>query len=387
MNGGSFDALVIGAGIAGASVAALLAQHSRVALIERETQPGYHSTGRSAALFSETYGNAVVRALSRASRAFLFAPPEGFADYPLVRRRGTLHIARRDQRSLLDVFLALPDVVAHAHAVDAAEVLKLCPLLRPDYAIAGIHEPLASDVDVHALHQGYLRMARAAGSALITDASVSHLDRKHGRWIARPPAGAFEAPIVVNAAGAWADQLAKLAGAAPIGIVPHRRTAVLVDPPRGLNIDDLPNTIDIEELFYFKPDAGQLFLSPADETPTTPCDAQPDEIDVAIAIDRVQAATTLDVTRVRRKWAGLRSFAPDRSPVIGYDPAVEGFFWLAGQGGYGIQTAPAASQLAAALIREKNVPLELASFGISADAVSPRRFCKPVLPHRQVVAG
>jgi D-arginine dehydrogenase len=387
MTDGKFDVLVIGAGIAGATAAALLAPDRRVALLERESQPGYHSTGRSAALFSETYGNAIVRALSRASRAFLFAPPDGFTEYPLVRRRGTLHIARKDQLGLLENFLAIPDVATHSRAVDASEALLLCPLLRPDYAAAGIHEPFASDVDVHALHQGYLKMARAAGSALITDAAVTRLDRKQGNWIARTPAGDFEAPVVVNAAGAWADELAQLAGAVPLGIVPYRRTAVLVDLPKGLNIDEAPNTIDIEELFYFKPDAGQLFLSPADETPTVPCDAQPDEIDVAVAIDRVQAATTLDVTRVRRKWAGLRSFAPDRSPVIGYDPEIAGFFWLAGQGGYGIQTAPAAGRLAAALIREEDVPRELSGFGIGADALSPKRFRKPALPRRQVVAG
>jgi D-arginine dehydrogenase len=259
--------------------------------------------------------------------------------------------------------------------------------LRPGYAAAAVHEPFASDVDVHALHQGYLRMARAAGSALITDAAVSQLDCKHGNWIARTTAGNFEAPIVVNAAGAWADELAELAGVAVLGIIPHRRTAVLVDPPTGFAIGELPNTIDIAELFYFKPDAGQLFLSPADETPTVPCDAQPDEIDVAVAIDRVQAATVLDVARVRRKWAGLRSFAPDRSPVIGYDAQVAGFFWLAGQGGYGIQTAPAAGQLAAALIREEDVPRELSGFGISANDLSPRRFRKSTAPRRQVVAG
>ena len=387
MTDGKFDVLVIGAGIAGATAAAMLAKDRRVAILERESQPGYHSTGRSAALFSETYGNAMVRALSRASRAFLFAPPEGFAEYPLVRRRGTLHIARQDQLKLLENFLALPDVATHSRGVDAAETFRLCPLLRPGYAASGIHEPFASDVDVHALHQGYLKLARAAGNILITDAPVVRMDRIHEGWIVRTPAGIFEAPVVVNAAGAWADELAELAGAAPLGIVPHRRTAVLVDPPQGVNIDELPNTIDIEELFYFKPDAGQLFLSPADETPTIPCDAQPDEMDVAIAIDRVQSATTLDVTRVRRKWAGLRSFAPDRSPVIGYDPDIEGFFWLAGQGGYGIQTAPAAGQLAAALIRREDVPTDLKSFGVNSDAISPLRFRKSVSPRRQVVAG
>jgi D-arginine dehydrogenase len=370
----NFDVLVVGAGIAGASVAAHLAQHCRVALIERESQPGYHSTGRSAALFSETYGNDVVRALSRASRAFLFAPPAGFSDHPLVRRRGTLHIARPDQLALLEQFLALPDVAAHARAVDALEAVRLCPLLRPDYAAAAVHEPLASDVDVHALHHGYLKMARAAGGLRVADAPVLQLEYADGHWKAHTPVGDFEAPIVVNAAGAWADEIAKLAGVDPLAIVPHRRTALLADAPAGHSIEDMPCTIDIAELFYFKPDAGRVLLSPADETPSPPCDAQPDEWDVATAIERVQAATILNVLRAPRKWAGLRSFAPDRTPVIGYDRKAEGFFWLAGQGGYGIQTASAASVLASALILRNDVPSELAGFGVAERAVSPERF-------------
>jgi D-arginine dehydrogenase len=387
MEHGKFDVLVIGAGIAGASVAAHLAQDRRVALVERESQPGYHSTGRSAALFSETYGNDVVRALSRASRSFFFAPTAGFTDYPLVRQRGALHIAREDQLPELEKYLALPDVASQSQRIDSPEVLTLCPILRPGYAIGAIYEPLASDVDVHALHQGYLKMVRRSGGALFLDATVLNLGRQRACWRAQTTAGIFEAPVVVNAAGAWADEIAELAGVAPLGIVPHRRTAVLIDPPPGRNIDALPNTIDIEEHFYFKPDAGQLFLSPADETPSPPCDAQPDELDVAIAIDRVQTATVLDVVRVRRKWAGLRSFAPDRSPVIGFDSAKDGFFWLAGQGGYGIQTAPAASELANALIREKHVPGNLAWLGSLADSVSPVRFAKHASERRQIVVG
>jgi D-arginine dehydrogenase len=387
MKDGNFEVLVIGAGIAGASVAAHLARDHRVALLERESHPGYHSTGRSAALFSETYGNDVVRALSRASRGFFSAPTTGFAEHPLVRRRGALHIARSDQRASFENYLGLPDVAAHARGVDASETLQLCPLLRSDYAAAGIYEPTASDVDVHALHQGYLRMARAAGAVLIVDAAVRQLDRVRGMWKLQTRAGAFEAPIVVNASGAWADEVAGLAGATPLRIVPHRRTAVLVDPPVGRAIGDLPNTIDIDELFYFKPDAGQLFLSPADETPSPPCDAQPDELDVAIAIDRIQAVTTLEAIRVRRKWAGLRSFAPDRSPVIGYDREREGFFWLAGQGGYGIQTAPAAGLLAASLVRGGECPPELEEFDVSADAVSPLRFRVHESPRKEIATG
>lgn len=368
-----FDVLVIGAGIAGASAAVHLAQTHRVALLERESHPGYHSTGRSAALFSETYGNAPVRMLSRASRAFLFAPPAGFSDYPLVSPRGALHIARSDQAAHIDDFLA--GVAASAHPVDAADIARLCPLLRPDYAIAGVHEPDARDVDVHGLHQGYLKQIKAAGGRIVTDATCLALERTGSTWRVRTEQAVFEAPIVVDAAGAWADQVAGLAGLSPLGVVPCRRTALLVDAPPGLA--DMPLTIDIEELFYFKPDAGKLLLSPCDETPSPPCDVQPDELDIAIAVDRVQAATTLQIARVSRKWAGLRSFAPDRSPVIGYDARSEGFFWLAGQGGYGIQTAPAAGRLAAALIAREPVPSDIADFGVTAEMVSPDRFGNP----------
>lgn len=376
-----FDVVVVGAGMAGASAAAEIATTRRVALLERESQPGYHSTGRSAALFSETYGNAVVRALTRAGRGFFYSPPEGFAEHPLVRTRGSLHIARADQLAELNAFFALPDIGANARRLNAAEALKLCPLLREGYAAAAILEPDAADVDVHALHQGYLKQFRARGGVLFTHANVDGLQKTSSGWVVRTTAGEFGARVVVNAAGAWADEIAKLAGLDPLGITPFRRTAMLVDPPSGFNIADLPNTIDIEEEFYFKPDAGKLFLSPADETPSEPCDAQPDEMDIAIAIDRVQQATVIDVRHVRRKWAGLRSFSPDRSPVIGYDERAAGFFWLAGQGGYGIQTAPAVSVLVASLVDGKGVPAKLAEFDVDEALLSPLRFMtRPARP-------
>jgi D-arginine dehydrogenase len=368
-----FDVLVIGAGIAGASVAACLAQTCRVALLERESQPGYHSTGRSAALFSETYGNAAVRALSRASRNFLFSPPEKFCEHPLTVPRGALHVARPDQMDSLEKLLNEPDLAAYARRVDAIEAERLCPLLRPGYAAAGVYETDARDIDVHALHQGYLRLMRSAGGILVTDAGLHAIERTRGIWRAQSPVGIFEAPIVINAAGAWADDIAALAGASPLGIVPHRRTVVLVGVPSGGAFARMPLTIDADESFYFKPDAGRLLISPADETPSPPCDAQPDEIDIAIAIDRVQRATALEISRIASRWAGLRNFAPDRSPVIGFDPETEGFFWLAGQGGYGMQTAPAIARLAAALIIDGEVPDDLVAHGIMADALSPRR--------------
>ena len=294
-----------------------------------------------------------------------------------MQKRGCLLIARDEQTPKLRQFLADPDVAANVEGLSAKNLSKLCPLLRPGYAVAGVYEANAVDVDVHALHQGYLRLLRARGGQMIANAEVLRLENEKGLWTVHTTIGELSARVLVNAAGAWADEVAALAGLEPLAIVPCRRTAVLIDPPAGLTVGSLPMTVDIDEQFYFKPEAGKLLLSPADETPSAPCDAQPEEIDVAIAIDRVQTATTIHATRVLRKWAGLRSFAADRSPVIGYDKRTESFFWLGGQGGYGIQTAPAAGLLAAALICEKDVPMSLARFGVNEADVSPRRLMSP----------
>ena len=368
------DVVVIGAGIAGASVAALLAETLKVVVVEREAFPGMHSTGRSAALFSEIYGGAAVRALSRASRAFLHGPPAGFAEVSLVRPRGALHIASTPQRAALEAFRALPDIAPAVTYLTAKECRALCPILREDYVAAGALESASADVDVDALHQGYLRLLKTRGGTLLVGAEVAALSRDDAGW--RVVAGETEicAGIVVNAAGAWADELAVLAGVRSIELQPRRRTALIVDAPADSDSDAWPMVIDIDEQFYFRPDAGALLLSPADETPSPPCDAQPDEWNIAVAIDRVASATTLDVRRVRRSWAGLRSFAPDRAPVVGYAADAPGFFWLAGQGGYGIQTAPAMAALATALVKGEPVPAALADFGVEADALRPGRF-------------
>jgi D-arginine dehydrogenase len=371
MSGTSFDIIVIGAGIAGASAAADLARTHRVAMLERESAPGYHSTGRSAALFSEIYGNEVVRELSRASRPFFFDPPKDFPSRTLVRKRGSLHIASAAQRPALDAFADNPDVKDAVKRVSRERALALCPILRPEAVAEGVLEAAASDVDVHALHDGYLRLFRHEGGTLVTDAGVAALSWRNKIWTATTPAGTFSAPIVINAAGAWADQVAQLAGAAPQHIEPKRRTALLVEVPEAKAIDSWPMVIDIDESFYMKPDAGLLLVSPADETPIEPCDVQPEELDVAIAIDRLERATTLQVTRVRKKWAGLRSFSPQRTPVIGFDPEREGFFWLAGQGGYGMQTAPAIAALVAGVIRGDALLASLTGF--DARRVAPVR--------------
>ena len=365
------DILVIGAGIAGASAAAELARTHSVVMLERESAPGYHSTGRSAALFSEIYGNEFVRALSRASRPFFFNPPADFPARDLVKPRGSLYIAREEQRAALDAFASNRDMRAGIQRVSREKALAACPILRPESVAAALAEPAASDVDVHALHDGYLRLFRRSGGTLVTDADVSALAWRDKRWTATTNAGTFSAPIVINAAGAWADTIANLAGAAPQRIEPRRRSALLIEVPNTPSLDTWPMVIDIDETFYLKPDAGLLLVSPADETPVEPCDVQPEELDIAIAIDRLERATTLKVKNVRKKWAGLRSFTPSRTPVIGFDPDREGFFWLAGQGGYGIQTAPAASALVAALIRGDTLPKDLLRF--DAEDLSPAR--------------
>lgn len=373
MSDTDLDVVVIGAGIAGASVAAQLSRYVRVAVLERESQPGYHTTGRSAAIFSEIYGNAPIRALSRASRSFFFDPPADFCDAPLVGKRGSLFIARADQVDRLDAFAALSEVAGAAQRLSVNEACMLCPMLRESYLGATLFEPAASDMDVHALLHGYLRAARRNGGRLITGATAQALEYSAGRWHVQTPAGVFNAPIVVNAAGAWADRIAELAGAAPIGIEPLRRTAALVNAPAGFQVSTWPMTIDIDEQFYFKPDAGKILLSPADETPSSPCDAMPEDWDVAVAVDRMEAATTLKITHVGRRWAGLRCFVADRSPVVGYDPAVPGFFWLAALGGYGIQTSPATGRVAAALVLERQPPADVLAAGFDPASLAPER--------------
>jgi D-arginine dehydrogenase len=368
------DFIVIGAGMAGASVAAHLAAHGNVALLEMEAQPGYHSTGRSAALFSTIYGNAVVRALSRASKAFLFQPPAGFAPTPLVRPRDTLFFARGDQLALLDAFRADEDVRLGTQLLDAAQAQTRVPIFKPGYLAGAALDTGSADIDVDALHQGYLRLARARGATLHVDCAVTALQREGDSWCVTTRQGRFDGRVIVNAAGAWGDHVAQLAGAVPVGLRALRRTAVLVDGPDAPDSQDWPAAIAIDEGFYFKTEVGHVFLSPADEEPSPPCDAQPEELDVAVAIDRFEAATGIAVRRVRHQWAGLRVFSADRTPVAGFDPRVEGFFWLVGQGGYGIQTADALARSAAALACRQPLPADVVAAGVEPAMLARDRF-------------
>jgi len=370
----SCDFLVVGAGMAGSSAAYELAGLGSVILIEREDIPGYHTTGRSAAVFTEAYGNRAIRGLTTASRAFYDAPPDGFGDDPLLTPLGGLFIGREDQQSNLqqhyeDCHALVPSVTL----VDGAEACRLVPILRPDYVAGAVYEPDAMGIDVNALHQGYLRGLKARGGRLVTDAELMRLTHKDGVWQAETRADVYTAPVVVNAAGAWCDVVAEMAGARRIGLVPKRRTAFIFDAPEGTNPNDWPLMADIDEGFYIKPDAGRLLGSPADETPMPPQDIQPDELDIAIAVDRIEKATTVKVTRILNKWAGLRSFVADKTLVAGFDSELDGFFWLAGQGGYGIQTAPAISAITAALASGGEIPAYVTEHGVSASDLNPAR--------------
>ncbi|MFT3719681.1 NAD(P)/FAD-dependent oxidoreductase [Pseudorhodoferax sp.] len=368
------DFLVVGAGIAGAAAAYWLAPHGRVVLLEREAQPGMHSTGRSAALYMESYGPPQVRALTCASRSFLHQPPAGFAEHPLLTPRGALMVAAPGEEALLDAHWEIVHALdPQARRLDAAAARALVPVLRPERLIGGVLEPGAADMDVHAIHHGYLRGARAHGARLVCDAEVTALQHAGGAWLAQAGGSAWRAPVLLNAAGAWADQLGALAGARPLGLQPYRRSAMLFEPPEGLDCSRWPTVQAASGEWYVKPDAGLLLGSPANADPVPPHDVQPEELDIALAIHRIEEATTLTIRRPRRTWAGLRSFVADGGLVAGFDAALPGFFWAAAQGGYGIQTSAAMGQACAALARGLPLPPALAGFGLTPAMLSPAR--------------
>jgi D-arginine dehydrogenase len=367
------DCIIIGSGIAGASAAYELATDRSVVLLEREDQPGYHSTGRSAALFAETYGNPVIRALTAASKHFLLSPPADFADTPLVTPRPILVIGSLAQKHLLDETLTDNAHLGTVQSVTCAQACALVPVLRPDLIAGGVLEAGAQDIDVHALHRGYLKGFGKRGGTLVRNAEVVAAGSRDGGWHVETTAGTYYAPLVVNAAGAWADVVAGLAGVAPVGLVPKRRSAFVFQAPAKYDTGSWPAVMDIEERFYFKPDAGMLLGSPANEDPVSPQDVQPEELDIAVAIDRIEGATTLKIGRIGRRWAGLRSFVADKTPVNGFDPDAPGFYWLAGQGGYGIQTASAMARLCAAMVRGEPLPEDMVRRGLDRAQLAPAR--------------
>jgi D-arginine dehydrogenase len=370
------DFLVVGGGIAGASVAYELSARSTVILLEAENATGYHSTGRSAAVMSENYGPALWSRLVSASRAFLENPPLGFSDVQLVQPRGAMFLARPEEQERLQ--RQGEDLIRRGAKIDiftSRAALKFCPVVRTDQFALVLYEPDCKDIDTDALMAGYLKSFRRRGGQVVTEARVSGLTFSRGCWTAKTSKGEYEAPIVVNAAGGWVQQVAQMAGLPARNVVPFRRTAVTFDPPTGSDIRTWPMTFDVAETFYFKPEAGRIMVSPVDMAPSEPCDAQADELEVAIAIDRIHTNTTMEVRSVKHKWGGLRTFAPDHEPVIGPDPDAKSFVWLAGQGGNGVMAGAAAARLAASLALGEGVPDDIASLGVTVEAVSPARAC------------
>lgn len=364
----TLDVIVVGAGIAGATAGAHLAADHKVALIEAEEAAGYHSTGRSAALWIHNYGPPDVRLLTGLSRAFFDAPPPGFTETPIMSHRPVMNIATADTLAEYDHMMEIGTGLRELTPAQAAE---LVPALRPGYTVRAAIEDDTFDMDVATLHQGFLRMLRARGGQLALRSRSMRIERKDGMWEVEVTGGnVLRAPTLVNAAGAWGDEVAAQAGVARVGLQPKRRTGVIINPEPWV-VADWPAVMDCAGTWYCRAEARtRLMVSPADETPMDPQDIQPDELDVAIAVDRMQQALDIEVKRVERSWAGLRSFVSDGSLVIGWDDTADGFFWCIGQGGYGIQTSPAAGQFTADLVSHRDPG---AASPILA-AVNPNRF-------------
>jgi D-arginine dehydrogenase len=375
------DFLVVGGGVAGLSAAARLARHGKVVLLEAEDALGYHSSGRSVSFSHFGIGNAAVRGLTAWSRPFFEAPPEGFSETPVARPMATIYTARAAELAALDALFA--DMATYTDRVEriGPERLRaLCPVLRTgtDHAVAGLFDPTGLKLEAAALLQGYARIVRGAGGALLNGRRVAAVAREGEAWTVATEAGeTFAARMLVNAAGAWCDAVAALAGVAPIGLQPKRRTIIVVDPPTGMAVRDWPFVHSIAGDFYMLPEAGQLLVSPVDEVDDAPSDAAPEEYDAALAAYQLEQYTTLTVTRIAHRWAGLRSFVADRTPTAGFDPEAPGFFWLVGQGGYGLQTAPAMAAIVEALATGAAWPDGLEALGVTAEQVGPARLREP----------
>lgn len=366
------DFLVIGAGISGAAAAHALAAHGSVVLLEGESLPGHHSTGRSAALYTPNFGPALVRRINAAGRAFFETPPDGFAETPLLTPRGGLTLARPGEEA------ALADVLAHSttrdpiYEIPLDEAARLAPIMRPELVGSAAYEPGVADMDVAAIHQGFLRGLKHRGGHLVCSAPVTALVRTTGVWRATTPKETFEAPIVVDAAGAWGDVVAGLAGARPQSLQPKRRTAIVVDGPAGLDVHSMPLVEFAGHGPYLKPDGGRVMASLADETPVEPQDVQPDDMDVAVLADWLEQHTRIQIRKAPRSWAGLRSFVPDQVPIAGFDAVCDGFFWLIGQGGFGIMMSPTLGRITAELVTTGRLSAELTDLGILSEDLAPR---------------
>jgi D-arginine dehydrogenase len=364
------DILIIGGGIAGLSAAAALSSHARVTVLEAEEQIGFHSSGRSATMVHYALGDRLVRALTLASRGFFENPSSDFSEVPIGRRMAVLVHARDDERSQLDALEAELSQFAKLERLDGRGVHELCPLLKDD-ARHGIADRNAIRLDPHGLLQGNLRRLRARGGALHTSARVRGIERVNGKWALTTEGGeSFTAPVLVNAAGSWADEIARLAGVELLGLEPKRRTIITFDAPAGADLERMPFAKTIGDELYFAPESGRLFASPMDEVPSGPCDAQPDEYEVALAAFRMEERTTVKVERIRSRWAGLRTFTADRHPAAGFAADAEGFFWLAGQGGFGLQTSPAMAAIVVSLVAGEPWPVA----DVAREALDPARF-------------
>ncbi len=372
----TYDVIVIGAGIGGASVSYELSRRGlSVLILEAEERPAYHTTGRSAAFYSTAYGNDAVRSITLASAKFYADPPTGFCDYPLLKPSGALYIARESQRSALEMlYRTVRPLVPELSLVDQAFAQNKVPQLKSDYVSTALWEPDSREIDVAALLQGYIKFARQRGAKFTYNAKVQQLSSSSAGWKIDSTAGTFHGKAIINSAGAWADQIGALAGATHISLAPKKRTLCIARAPEGTDVRQWPLTLDVDDNFYFKPDGGNILITPADETLSPPCDAFPEEQDVALGIERFQQAMNIEINHVIRQWAGLRSFVADKSPVVGFDAQASNFFWLAAQGGYGIQMAPALAKLAATLFVGEPLPTEVSSLGLEERQISPNRF-------------
>ena len=366
----SCDILVIGGGIAGLSAAAELSRHARVIVLEAEEQIGFHSSGRSATMLHYFLGDRLVRALTLASRRFIEDSPDAFTDVPLGHPKPVLIHAREDEREQLDKLEREIRQFAELERLDAAGVHDLCPILKPD-TVHGLVDHRGIRLDAHALLQGNLRQLRANRGEMVASARAASIKAATGGWTVVTEQGdRFSAPMLVNAAGSWADEIARIAGVRPLGLQPLRRTIITFDGPAGMDLERLPFTKTVGDELYFAPESGRLFASPMDEVPSDPCDAQPDEYEVALAAHRMEQRTVVTVDRIHSRWAGLRTFTRDRHPAAGFAPDADSFFWLAGQGGFGLQTSPAMAWIAAALITNSAWPIA----DLCAADLSPARF-------------
>jgi D-arginine dehydrogenase len=368
-----FDFIVIGAGIAGASIAAHLAEHASVVVLEMEEQAGFHSTGRSAASYEPNYGPPSILALTRASASFFMAPPIGFCEGPIFSKRGSLVLEPEGQADIAQQYLG---ATIGLREVSVSEMLQLLPILNPHYAKRGFYDDSTGDLDVDLLHGGYLRLFKSRGGKLNLSALAKTISKQGKNWHVITPFESFSAPVLINAAGAWGDEVAKMAEISSMGLTPKRRSIGVIPIEGHADLMDWPFAVDCAETWYAKPQSGKLIVSSADATPVAPHDAYADDMAIAEGVERLMEATTLDVTRLDHSWGGLRTFSKDGAPVVGFDPQEAGFFWLVGQGGYGIQSSPALSRLAAAMAMQKSIPDDILASGLVLNQLLPDRFFK-----------